>query len=138
MYKAKKGDSFHVGLKCLEMMWMFKQDHKEEGAFVYIFRATMALVYITFLQIGPTLHIVMVASRYKSISVSDALADTVGGVGFTLVYFKVLAGRHRCSIIFKSLVDHEKFGKPKTFDAMGSRCRMLALFFLYYCPVSNN
>nr|CAI5829414.1 unnamed protein product [Callosobruchus analis] len=107
MYQVRKGDSFYVGLKCLEIMWMMKPDHREEGPPVYIFRMALALSLIIFFQIGPTLHIVMVAST----------------------------NHHRCNTIFKKLVDHQKFGKPRTFDAMKTRCRMLALFLLLYCPV---
>nr|CAH7755509.1 unnamed protein product [Callosobruchus chinensis] len=134
MYRAKKGDSFYIGLKCLEVMWMFKPDSREEGPLVYLFRTAMSLIYIVFLQIGPLLHFIVVAAKYE-VGVSDALADTIGGLGFTLVYFKILVYHHRISTVFKNLVDHEMFGKPKTFDAVKRRCEMLALFLLGYCPV---
>nr|CAH7739929.1 unnamed protein product [Callosobruchus chinensis] len=134
LQKAKKGDSFYIGLKCLEMMWMFKPDPREEGPLVYLFRTAMSLIYIVFLQIGPLLHFIMVAAKYE-VGVSDALADTIGGLGFTLVYFKILVYHHRISTVFKNLVDHEMFGKPRTFDAVKRRCEMLALFILGYCPI---
>nr|CAH7755508.1 unnamed protein product [Callosobruchus chinensis] len=69
---------------------------------------------------------------------SEALGLVVGSLGFNLVYIKTSIYHHRCRAICKDLVDHKRFGKPRTFDAIQKRCRLLATFFLLYCPVSEN
>nr|CAI5829415.1 unnamed protein product [Callosobruchus analis] len=135
MYKPKQGEPFYVGLKSLELIWMCKPYPKDERLLVYIFRMAVGLSLIIFLQVGPILHILMVASAYESISMSEALSHLVGGFGFSLVYFKMSLYHHRCSAVFKDLVDHKKFGKPRTFNDTARRCRILAVFFLMYCPV---
>ncbi|VEN49637.1 unnamed protein product, partial [Callosobruchus maculatus] len=133
MYKQNKGDPFYVGLKTLELMWLCKAYPGGERFLVYIFRTTMSFSLIIFLQIGPTLHILMVASVYEKINVSEALSHLVGGFGFSLVYFKMSVYYDRCAAVLKDLVDHKKFGKPRTFNATARRCRILAIFFLFYC-----
>nr|CAH7739930.1 unnamed protein product [Callosobruchus chinensis] len=138
MYKVKKGDPFYVELKSLEKIWFCKPDPKDEGCLINICRIVAGLTLVTFLQVGPALHIIKVARIYDGINMSEALGLLVGSLGFNLVYMKTSIYHHRCRAICKDLVDHKRFGKPRTFDVIQKRCRFLATFFLLYCPGNFN
>nr|CAH7763626.1 unnamed protein product [Callosobruchus chinensis] len=66
---------------------------------------------------------------------SEHIADFVGNLGFSLVYFKMTPQFQRFNALFLKLVAYTKFGKPRTFEEVTEGCRLRALVFFFFVTV---